>query len=53
MEDRAQINNAWAEGRKAGVDGKGQTSNPYIGNNPDLAKAWDQGWQEGSGYLAR
>jgi ribosome modulation factor len=53
MEDRAKIDDAWLEGRKAGLEGGDRASNPYVGKNSDLANAWDQGWQEGSGYLAR
>ena len=52
MENRAAINNAWAEGLAAGKDGQGRAANPYIGKSPDLAKAWDEGWKKGSGYLA-
>lgn len=45
MVSRAEVNQAWLEGRKAGLEGKGRASNPYVGKNSDLAKAWDQGWQ--------
>lgn len=51
MENRAKINDAWAEGRKAGLEGQSRASNPYIGKSSVLAKSWDLGWQEGSGYL--
>ncbi|MCR6661834.1 MAG: hypothetical protein NVV60_01470 [Luteimonas sp.] len=43
---RAEINQAWVEGRSAGRQGASRGTNPYIGDAP-LAKAWDAGWQEG------
>lgn len=44
---RAEINQAWAEGRKAGLEGRTEAANPYIGD-PAKAKAWHEGWQEGN-----
>lgn len=52
MEERAKINSAWAEGLAAGKSGEVRASNPYVGKSSDLAKAWYEGWKEGSGNLA-
>lgn len=40
--------NAWAEGLAAARHGEARAANPYIGANSELAKEWDQGWNEGS-----
>ena len=48
MTSRAEVNQAWGEGYAAGQDGASRAANPYIGIDPEKAKAWDQGWQETS-----
>ena len=49
MTNRALINDAWSEGYSAGKRGDLRFSNPHAGKDPELAKAWDQGWADGSG----
>ena len=48
MSRRAEINHAWAEGFSVGKAGKSRELNPYLGNDSEKAKAWDQGWIEGN-----
>ena len=49
LENRAKINDAWLEGLTTGREGKVRAVNPYIGRNPELAKAWDEGYKESTG----
>ncbi|MGH1432784.1 MAG: ribosome modulation factor [Neptuniibacter sp.] len=50
MLNRAQKSKVWSEGYSAGKTGKPRASNPYLGGEPALAKEWDLGWQEGTGF---
>ncbi|MBN4063500.1 hypothetical protein JYT79_01830 [Cardiobacterium sp. AH-315-I02] len=47
MTTRSEISEAWGKGYKAGKEGKSRASNPHIGKSSELAKSWDEGWQEG------
>ena len=49
MNTRNEINEAWGNGYKAGKEGKSRASNPHVSQSSELAKSWDDGWQEGAG----
>ncbi len=46
VDHSAVVGSAWLEGLVAAREGRCQSSNPYIGQDQELAKEWDAGWED-------